>query len=144
VPEVNIKDIVSEMANGLEGIRLITLLDRDSIVLTSWESPENNVSPEELGRFIQQINSTIKTLKQSDTGATKLDDLILSTYSGYILLKPICKGACFIVVDAPRAVSLGSIRTACIKYAPRLEQAVPGYEPLPQPDDMETTVTQGN
>jgi len=143
VPEVNIKDIVSEMANGLEGIRLITLLDSDSMMLTSWESPENNVSPEALGRFIQQINSTINTFKQRDTGTTKLDDLILSTYSGYILLKPICNGACFIVVDVPRNVSLGSIRAACINYAPRLEQAVPGYEPMPQRDDMETTIPQG-
>ena len=142
MPEFNIKDIVSEMADGLQGIRLITLLDSDSIMLTSWESPENNVSPEELGGFIQQINNTINTLKQSDTGATKLDDLILSTYSGYILLKPICNGACFIVVDTPRTVSLGSIRNACIKYAPRLEQAVPGYEPLLQRDDMETTIPQ--
>ena len=132
MPEINIKDIVSEMADGLQGIRLITLLDSDGMMLTSWESAENNVSPEELGKFIQQINSTINTLRQPDTGATRLDDLILSTYSGYILLKPICNGACFIVVDTPRTVSLGSIRTACIKYAHRLEQAVPGYEPLPQ------------
>jgi len=132
VPEVNIKDIVSEMASGLGGIRLITIVDSDSIVLASWESPENKISPEALGSFIQQINSTINTFKQPNTEATKLDDLILSTYSGYILLKPICNGACFVVVDAPRAVSLGSIRTACVQYAPRLEQAVPGYEPMPQ------------
>ena len=143
MPEVNIKDIVSEMASGLDGIRLITLLDSDSMMLTSWEAPENNVSPEELGVFIQQIKSTINKLQQSDTGATKLDDLILSTNSGFILLKPICNGACFVVVDAPRNVSLGSIRTACIKYAPRLEQAVPGYEPLPQREDVETTVPPG-
>lgn len=143
MPEVNIKDIISEMASDLAGIRLITLLDSDSMMLASWESPENQVSPEALGGFIQQINSTINTFKKSDTGATKLDDLILSTSSGYILLKPICNGACFVVVDTPRTVSLGSIRTACIKYATRLEQAVPGYEPLPQLDGMGTIVPQG-
>jgi predicted regulator of Ras-like GTPase activity (Roadblock/LC7/MglB family) len=142
VPEVNIKDIISEMASDLAGIRLITLLDSDSMMLASWESPENQVLPEALGQFIQQINSTINTFKKSDTGATKLDDLILSTSSGYILLKPICNGACFVVVDTPRTVSLGSIRTACIKYTPRLEQAVPGYEPLPQLDGMGTIVPQ--
>lgn len=143
MPEVNLKDIVSEMASGLAGIRLITLLDSDGMMLTSWESPENSVLPEELARFIQQINSTINTFKKSDTGTTKLDDLILNTNSGYILLKPICNGACFVVVDTPRTVSLGSIRTVCIRYAPRLEQAVPGYEPLPQPDSMGTIVPQG-
>ena len=143
MPEVNIKDIVSEMASWLAGIRLIAIVDSDSIVLTHWESPENTVSPEAMGGFIQQINSTINTFKQSDTGATKLDDFILSTNSGYILFKPICNGACFVVVDTPRTVSLGSIRTICINYAPRLEQAVPGYAPLPQRDDMGTIVPQG-
>ena len=143
MPEVNIKDIVTEMASGLAGIRLITIVDSDSMVLTHWESPENTVSPEAMGSFIQQINSTINTFKKSDTGATKLDDLILSTHSGYILLKPICDGACFVVVDTPRTVSLGSIRTTCTNYAARLEQAVPGYKPLPQRDGMGTTIPQG-
>ena len=142
MPEVNIKDIVSEMASWLTGIRLIAIVDSDSIVLTHWESPENTVSPEAMGSFIQQINSTINMLKQSDAGATKLADLILSTHSGYILIKPICKGACFVVVYTPRTVSLGSIRTTCINYASRLEQAVPGYKALSQRDSMETIVPQ--
>ena len=133
-------DILSEMARGLTGTRLITVLDNDCMVLAYWESPENNVSPEALGQFIQQINGTIKAFKQTSVGSTKLDDVILSTTLGFMMLKPICDGTCFVVVDAPRTVSLGSIRTACINFAPRLEQALPGHEPLPQRDSLETTV----
>jgi len=134
------KDILSEMVGGLTGIRLIAILDIDSMLLASWESPDNNLSPEGLGGFVQQVNSTIKSFKQSATGLNRLNDVILNTSSGYMLLKPICNGACFIVVDAPRAASLGEIRMACNNYAPLLEQAIPGQVPEPQSDKIETIV----
>jgi len=142
VPDGNMQDILSEMAARLTGIRLITIVDLDSMMLASWESPDNNLSPEGLGIFIQQIKSTINAFKQSSNGSTRLGDVILNTPSGYMLLKPICNGACFLAVDAPGAVSLGSVRTACNNYTPRLEAALPGYEPLPQRDDMGTTIPQ--
>lgn len=137
------QNILSEMAGGLTGIRLITIVDVDSMMLASWESPDNNLPPEGLGFFIQQIKGTINEFKQSSDGFTKLDDVILNTSLGYILLKPIGNGACFLAVDAPRTVSLGSIRTVCDNYTPRLEAALPGYKPLPQSDGMETTISQG-
>jgi predicted regulator of Ras-like GTPase activity (Roadblock/LC7/MglB family) len=130
VLEASMKDILSEMASGLEGIRLLTVTDSDCMVLASWESPDNKVSPEALGEFIQQIKSTISTFKQSANGSSKLDDIVLGTSLSYMMLKPICNGSCFVVADAPRAVSLGSIRTAFTNFAPRLEQAVPGYEAI--------------
>jgi len=122
------KDILSEMARGLEGIRLLTVTDSDCMVLASWEAPDNKVSPDGLGEFVQQIKNTISTFKQSANGFSKLDDIVLGTSLSYVMLKPICNGSCFIVADAPRTVSLGSIRAAFNNYAPRLEQAVPGYE----------------
>jgi hypothetical protein len=100
------------------------------MVLAYWEAPDNKVSPEALGEFIQQIKSTISTFKQSASGLSKLDDIILGTSIGYMMLKPICNGACFIVADAPRTVSLGSIRTAFTRFAPRLEQTIPGHAPI--------------
>ncbi|MBN2463356.1 MAG: hypothetical protein JXB43_07125 [Dehalococcoidia bacterium] len=133
-------DILSEMAEGLAEIRLIAIVDIDSMVLAYWESPQNNRSPEGLGGFIRQINSTINAFKQSATQLTSLSDVILNTPSGYMIFKPIFNDACFIVVDAPGSVSLGSIRTACSKYTPRLEQAIPGNESLPQSDRIETIV----
>jgi len=134
------KDILLEMAGGLKGIRLITILDIDSMVLASWESPDNNLSPEGLGGFVQQVNSTIKSFKRSANGFNRLNDVILNTSLGYMLLKPICNGACFIVVDAPRTASLGEIRMTCNNYAPLLEQAIPGNETEPQSDRIETIV----
>ena len=128
--DVSMKDILSQMASGLEGVRLLTVTDSDCMVLASWESPDNKVSPEALGEYIQQIKYTISTFKQSANGFSKLDDVILGTPLSYMMLKPIFNGACFIVVDATRTVSLGAIRTAFTSFAPRLEQTIPGHEPI--------------
>jgi hypothetical protein len=130
VSDMSMKDILSEIAGQLDGVLLLTVMDTDCMALASWESPDNKVSPEVLGEFIQQIKSVISTFKQSANGVSKLDDVVLGTPLGYMMLMPICNGTCFIVVNTPRTVSLGSIRTACHNYAPRLEQAIPGYEPI--------------
>jgi len=127
VSDMSMKDILSEIAGQLDGVLLLTVMDTDCMVLASWESPDNKVSPEMLGEFIQQIKSVISTFKQSANGVSKLNDIILGTPLGYIMLMPICNGTCFIVVNTPRTVSLGSMRTACHNYTPRLEQAMPGY-----------------
>jgi hypothetical protein len=127
---VAMKDILSEMASGLTGIRLLTVTDSDCMALAYWESPENEVSPEALGEFIQQINHTINTFKQSANGFSKLDDVILGTSLSYMMIKPICNGACFVVAEAPRTAPLGAIRTAFTNFASKLEQAIPGREPI--------------
>lgn len=136
------QDILSEMASGLTGIRLITVTDRDCMVLASWESPENKLSPEALGEFIQQINHTINTFKQSANGFSKLDNVILGTSLSYMMIKPICNGACFVVADAPRTMSLGLIRTAFASFASRLEQAMPGSQTYPVVGSVSLTVPQ--
>jgi predicted regulator of Ras-like GTPase activity (Roadblock/LC7/MglB family) len=128
VPDRIMKDLLSEMAGKLEGIRMLAVTDSDCMVLASWESPDNELSPEALGEFIQQIKHTISIFKQSADGFSKLDDMVLGTSSSYMMLKSICQGTCFIVADAPRNVSLGSIRAVFTSFAPRLEQAIPGYE----------------
>lgn len=128
--DVSMKDVLAEMASGLTGIHMLTVADNDGMVLASWESPDNKVSPEALGEYIQQIKYTISTFKQSANGFSKLNDVILGTSLSYMMLKPICNGACFLVVDAPRTVSLGSIRTAFTNFASKLEQAIPGHEPI--------------
>ena len=128
--DISMKEILAEMASCLTGIHMLTVADNDGMVLASWESPDNKVSPEGLGEYIQQIKYTISTFKQSANGCSKLDDVILGTPLSYMMLKPIFNGACFVVVDAPRTVSLGAIRTAFTSFAPRLEQAIPGREPI--------------
>ena len=124
------KEILAEMAARLDGIRLLTVTDGDCMVLASWESPDNQVSPEALGQFIQQIKNTISNLKQSAGGLSKLDDIVIGTADSYTMIRPICNGSCFVVAGSPRAVSLGSIRSAFTSFTPRLEQAIPGYEPV--------------
>jgi hypothetical protein len=129
VPDMSMQGILSEMASRLEGIRLLTVADSDCMVLASWESPDNRVSPEALGEFIQQIKSMISTFKHPANGSSKLDDVVLGNSLRYMILKPICNGTCFIVADAPRTVSLGSIRNTLTIFAPQLEQSIPGREP---------------
>ena len=123
-------EILAEMAARLDGVRLLTVTDSDCMVLAYWESPDNQVSPEALGQFVQQIKNTISNLKQSASSLSKLDDIVIGTPASYTMIRPICNGSCFIVVDSPRAVSLGAIRTAFTAFTPRLEQAIPGYEPV--------------
>ena len=125
---VSMKEILSQVASKLEGIRLLTVMDSDCMVLASWEAPDNKTSPDGLGEFVQQIKNTINSFKQSANGLSRLDDIVLGTSSSYILLKPICSGFCFVVVDAPKNVSLGTIRTTLASFTQKLEQAIPGYE----------------
>jgi len=142
MPDMSMKDTLSQMASKLNGIQLLTVTDTDCMVLASWESPDNRLSPEALGEFIQKTKSMISTFQQSAYGVSKLDDVILGTPSSYMMLKPICDGTCFVVADAPRAVSLGSIRDAFKTFATRLEQSIPGHEPQPIMDGSLQTSTQ--
>ncbi len=123
-------EILAQMAAQLDGVRLLTVTDSDCMVLASWESPDSQVSPDALGEFVQQIKYTISTFKQSANGLSKLDDIVVGTPVSYMIIKPICNGSCFVVVDSPRTVSLGAIRAAFISFTSRLEQAIPGYEPV--------------
>jgi hypothetical protein len=110
------------------------------MLLSSWSSPENKLPPDMLGGFIQTINESIDAFKRSTIGFGKLDDVILSTGFSSILIKPIAQGECFMVVNAPKKVPLGMIRMAANNYVPRLEQALPGHEPVPNSDGIGTAV----
>ena len=140
MPDTNIKDIVSEMARTVAGLWMATLIDSDSMVLASWQSPENKVTPEALGGFMQIFNNAVNIFKQSPLGFSRFDDIIFSTTTIHQIIKPIAEASCFLVVSAPRTVPLGMIRTACNNYAPKIEQALPGREPLPRKDGTGTIV----
>lgn len=140
MPDGNLKDIVSEMARGVAGIWMVTLIDSDSMVLATWQSADNRVSPEGLGGFMQIFNSAVTIFKQSPLGFSSFEDIIFSTTNIHQVIKPIAEGSCFLVISAPRNVPLGMIRTQCINYAPRLEAALPGREPSPRKDGTGTIV----
>jgi predicted regulator of Ras-like GTPase activity (Roadblock/LC7/MglB family) len=140
MPDINMKDILSEMARGLAGTYIVMVADRDGMVLSSWESPDNRVPPESFGGFIQIINGSINAFKQSAVGFTKLEDVTYTTPFTYMLAKPIAEGACFLFISAPKTVPLGMIRMACANFAPRLEQSLPGRAPLPRTEGMGTIV----
>jgi hypothetical protein len=93
-----------------------------------------------LGGFVQTITGTIDSFKQSTTGFGEIDDIIYSMGFSAIVIKPMAQGSCFMVVQAPKTVPVGMIRMASNNYAPRLEQALPGHEPLPNRNGMGTVV----
>ena len=140
MPDINMKDILSDMARGLAGTWVVMVADRDGMVLSSWESADNRVSPEAFGGFIQIINGAINAFKSSAVGFTKLDDVTFATPFTYMIAKPIADGTCFLFVSAPKTVPLGMIRMACTNFAPRLELSLPGRQPLPNRDGMGTIV----
>ena len=128
MPDIKMKDILSEMAGGIAGTWVILVADNDGMMLASWESPENKLPPEMMGGFVQTIHSAIDAFSQSTSGFGKLDDVIFAMGFSSIVIKPIAQGACFMVVNAPKTVPLGMIRMAANNYAPKLEQALPGHE----------------
>ncbi len=140
MPEVTMKDILSEMARGLAGTWVVMVADSDGMVLSSWESADNRINPEAFGGFIQIINATIIQFKASAVGFTKLDDVTFATPFTYMIAKPIAEGACFLFVSAPKTVPLGMIRMSCANFAQRLENALPGHGALPKIDGMETII----
>lgn len=140
MPDIIMKDILSEMARGLAGTWVVMVADADGMVLASWESPDNRINPEAFGGFIQIINATITQFRASAVGFTKLDDVTFATPFTYMIAKPIAEGACFLFVSAPKTVPLGMIRMACTNFGPRLEQALPGREPMAKRDGMGTIV----
>lgn len=140
MPDANMKDIVSEMARGVAGVWQVTVIDSDSMVLATWQSADNKVSPEALGGFMRIFNNALAIFKASPIGFTRFDDIIFSTTQVHQIIKPIAEVSCFIVVSAPRSVPLGMLRTALMNYAPRIEQALPGRQPLPRKDGMGTII----
>jgi predicted regulator of Ras-like GTPase activity (Roadblock/LC7/MglB family) len=134
------KELLTEMVGSLSGTWVIVLADNDGMLLSSWASPENRLPPEQFGGFIITINAAINAFKQATTEFGKLDDVIFSMGFSQLVIKPIADGACFMVLSAPNTVPLGMIRMACNNYAPKLEAALPGNEPLPRRDGMGTVV----
>jgi predicted regulator of Ras-like GTPase activity (Roadblock/LC7/MglB family) len=140
MPEASMNEVVSEMARTVAGLWMVTLIDSDSMVLATWQSPDNKVSPEALGGFMQIFNNAVTIFKQSPVGFSRFEDVIFSTTNIHQVIKPIAEANCFVVVSAPRSVPLGMIRTMCSNFAARLEQALPGRQPAPRKDGMGTII----
>ena len=139
MPE-SMNDVVSEMARQVNGIWMVTLIDSDSMVLASWQSADNRVSPEALGGFMQIFNSAVAIFKQSPVGFSRFEDVIFSATNLHQVIKPVAEGSCFLVVSAPRTVPLGMIRAMLNNFVPKLEQTLPGRQSLPRKDGMGTII----
>jgi predicted regulator of Ras-like GTPase activity (Roadblock/LC7/MglB family) len=130
VAEVVLKDVLGEVAGQLPGVWMVIVADSDGLLLGSWVSPDNKLPPESRGQFVNLLKNTIAAFQQSAVGLSRLEDMIVITAFSYLLIKPICEGACFLVVDSPRTVPLGMIMMASNNYTPKLEAGIPGHELL--------------
>jgi predicted regulator of Ras-like GTPase activity (Roadblock/LC7/MglB family) len=140
MPDTKMKEILAEMLGAMAGTWSIVVADNDGMLLSSWTSPDNKLPPEMLCGFIQTINDAIDAFKKSTAAFGKLDDVIYSLAFSYVVIKAIADGACFMVINAPKSVPLGIIRTQANIFAPKLEQALPGREPIPNRDSMWTVI----
>jgi len=140
MPDIKMKEILAEMLGAMAGTWCIVVADNDGMLLSSWTSADNKLPPEMLCGFIQTINDTIDAFKKSTATFGKLDDVIYSLAFSYVVIKAIADGACFMVINAPKSVPLGIIRTQASIFAPKLEQALPGREPIPNRDSMGTVI----
>jgi hypothetical protein len=138
LPDIKLNDTLAEMAMGLAGTWLIIVADPDGMLLSFWAAPENKLPPEMLGGFVQTITGTINAFEQSATGFGEIDDIIYTMGFSTILIKPMARGSCFMVIDGPKSVPVGMMRMAANNYAPKVEQALPGYQP--RRDGMGTIV----
>ena len=140
MPDGSMSELINEMARTVTGLWMVTLIDSDSMVLGTWQSPDNKVSPESLGGFMQILTNSVAIFKQSPVGFSNFEDIIFSTTVLHQVVKPIAEANCFIVVSAPRNVPLGMIRAMLNTFAPRLEQSLPGRAPTPRKDGMGTII----
>jgi len=141
VPIGSLNELITEMARTVTGVWMVTVIDSDSMVLGTWQAPDNKVAPEALGGFMQILTNSIVIFKQSPIGFSNFEDIIFSTTVLHQIIKPIAEASCFIVVSAPRNVPLGMIRSMLMNYAPKVEQALPGRgAPAPRKDGMGTII----
>ena len=55
-----------------------------------------------------------------------IEDIILATAFSYLIVRPISKGACYLLIDTSKEVPLGMIRLTATKFIPKLEKCLPG------------------
>jgi len=130
-----LKDVLEEMGQQLRGVWVLAVVDRDGMLIASWEAPGNKLNPEFLaGQFVLAVEQLGKTIGQwgAELEASigipmfSLDDLILTTSFSYLMIRPMSNNSCYLVIDSSKDVPLGMLRLAASKFIPNLEKCLPG------------------
>jgi len=130
-----LNDVLGAMGQQLRGVWVLAIVDRDGMLIASWEAPGNKLNPELLaGQFVLAVENLGKTIGQwgaeleASIGVPMftLEDLIMTTTFSYLMIRPISNGSCYLVIDSSKDVPLGMLRLAATKYIPNLEKCLPG------------------
>ena len=130
-----LNDVLSEMGQQLRGVWVLAVVDRDGMLIASWEAPDNMLPAELLaGQFVLAVENLGKTIGQwgaeleSSIGiqAFALEDLVMTTAFSYLMIRPMSNNTCYLVIDSSKDVQLGMLRLSATKYIPKLEASLPG------------------
>jgi predicted regulator of Ras-like GTPase activity (Roadblock/LC7/MglB family) len=130
-----LNDLMCEMGGQLRGVWVLAVVDKDGMLIGSWEAPGNKLNPELLaGQFVLAVRNLGSTIGQwgaeleASIGAPlfTLEDLIMTTSFSYLMIRPIANGSCYLVIDSSKDVPLGMLRLSATNYIPKLEKCLPG------------------
>lgn len=130
-----LNDLLGEMGQQLRGVWVLAVVDKDGMLIASWEAPGNKLNPEFLaGQFVLAVGQLSKTIGQwgAELEASigiqmfALEDLIMTTAFSYLMIRPMSNGSCYLVIDSGKDVPLGMLRLSATNYIPKLEKCLPG------------------
>jgi predicted regulator of Ras-like GTPase activity (Roadblock/LC7/MglB family) len=128
-------ELLGAMGRQLEKAWVLGIADNDGMLIASWQSPDNQMSPEFFAghaiRLIRSLGSLFTDAGQEMVSGfggifSGLEDVVLTTGFSYLMFRPMSKGSCFLLIDAPRDVPLGMLRLTVNAYVPKLEKCLPG------------------
>jgi predicted regulator of Ras-like GTPase activity (Roadblock/LC7/MglB family) len=129
-----LEGLLAAMGKQLDKAWILGIADNDGMLLASWQSPDNRLNPEYFAantiRLIRTLNTLFTEMGQDITAAggtlSGLEDIMLSSTFSYMVIRPISKGACYLLIDASREIPLGLLRLTASTFIPKLEKCLPG------------------
>ena len=127
--------LLDAMGRQLEKAWVLGVADNDGMLIASWQLPDNKMSPEFFAghaiRLIRTLGSLFTDAGQEMVSGfgglfSGLEDVVLTTAFSYLMVRPMCNGSCYLLMDAPKEVPLGMLRLTAKTFLPKLEKCLPG------------------
>lgn len=126
--------LLAAMGKQIDKAWILGITDNDGMLIAAWQAPDNRLNPEMFAantlRVVRILSNVFNEGGQEISAGggilSGLEDIILATSFSYIMVRPISKGACYLVIDASKEVPLGIIRLTATTYIPKLEKCLPG------------------
>lgn len=128
-------EILSDMGRKLDGAWTLAVSDNDGMLIAARQSSDNKLNPEMFaGQFSRMLRDADTMFTEISTeippaaGSNRitLDDIFLTTNSSYVMVRPMCKSSCYLLIDSSKRVPLGLLRLTASNYVPKLEKCLAG------------------